>query len=127
VDTRTVFEDLGFKEDWQAITDQPPAYFYDFGNLLLRAVECTSCRSCIHVLAKRKNKQKGFSKSIDDTWLQSLESLMIFICRRKNPKLANKKHTAWLDGIGIKGITASGKFPGQPPLAIQTLKNVMDW
>jgi hypothetical protein len=45
VDTRTVFEDLGFKEDWQAITDQPPAYFYDFGNLLLRAIECTSCRS----------------------------------------------------------------------------------
>ena len=45
MDTRTVFEDLGFKEDWQAITDQPPAYFYDFGNLLLWAVECTSGRS----------------------------------------------------------------------------------
>lgn len=45
MDTRTVFEHLGFKEDWQAITEQPPGYFYDFGNLLLCAIECTSCRS----------------------------------------------------------------------------------
>lgn len=45
MDARAVFKDLGFKEDWVAMTDQPPAYFYDFGNLLLCAVECTSSRS----------------------------------------------------------------------------------
>ena len=45
MDARTVFKELGFEEDWEAITDQPPAYFYDFGNLLLCAVQCTSSRS----------------------------------------------------------------------------------
>ena len=45
MDTRTVFRDLGFEEDWEAFTDQPPAYLYDFGNLLLCAAQCTSSRS----------------------------------------------------------------------------------
>lgn len=45
MDTRTVFKYLGFEEDQEAITDQPPAYLYDFGNLLLRAAECMSFRS----------------------------------------------------------------------------------
>jgi hypothetical protein len=31
VKTRTLFETLGFQEDWEAITDQHPAYYYDFG------------------------------------------------------------------------------------------------
>jgi len=39
VKTRAVFESLGFKEDWEAITDQRPAYYYDFGNLRLTAAE----------------------------------------------------------------------------------------
>ncbi len=37
--TRAVFESLGFREDWDAITDQRPAYYYDFGNLRLTAAE----------------------------------------------------------------------------------------
>jgi hypothetical protein len=45
VDTRAVFEHLGFTEDWEALTDQPPAYFYDFGNLLLSAAQFTISRS----------------------------------------------------------------------------------
>lgn len=45
MDTRTVFKDLGFEEDWDALTDQPPAYLFDFGNLLLRAAQCTSSRT----------------------------------------------------------------------------------
>ena len=39
--TRAIFESLGFKEDWDAITDQRPAYYYDFGNLRLTAAELT--------------------------------------------------------------------------------------
>ena len=39
VDTRVLFATLGFREDWEAITDQPPAYIYDFGNLVLHAAE----------------------------------------------------------------------------------------
>jgi hypothetical protein len=37
--TRAIFDCLGFKEDWEAITDQRPAYYYDFGNLRLTAAE----------------------------------------------------------------------------------------
>jgi hypothetical protein len=35
--TRTLIESLGFKVNPGAITDEPPAYFYDFGNLRLEA------------------------------------------------------------------------------------------
>jgi hypothetical protein len=35
--TRVLFEMLGFQQDWEAITDQRPAYYYDFGNLRLTA------------------------------------------------------------------------------------------
>ncbi|MDJ0390271.1 hypothetical protein QMO56_19340 [Roseomonas sp. E05] len=39
---RAVFEQLGFEEDWSAITDEAPAYQYDFGNLRLKAVQVTN-------------------------------------------------------------------------------------
>jgi hypothetical protein len=42
VKTRAVFVSLGFQEDWDAITDQYPAYYYDFGNLRLTAAEVMS-------------------------------------------------------------------------------------
>jgi hypothetical protein len=50
VKTRAVFESLGFQEDWAAITDQSPAYYYDFGNLRLTAPEVISDRlvPCFH-------------------------------------------------------------------------------
>jgi hypothetical protein len=49
--TRTLFEMLGFQQDWEAITDQRPAYYYDFGNLSLTAVEVMSdrFRPCFHL------------------------------------------------------------------------------
>ena len=40
--TRALFEILGFQEDWEAITDQRPAYYHDFGNLRLTAAEVMS-------------------------------------------------------------------------------------
>jgi len=40
--TREVFEKLGFEEVWGSITDQEPAYKYDFGNIELTAVQVTS-------------------------------------------------------------------------------------
>lgn len=81
---------------------------------------------CLHLLAKRKEKQSGFAKPRRD-WLQALEALMIFICRRKNPDLLNRQHTAWLDGVGIGGITSNVATKGKPSSAISTLRNVMDW
>jgi hypothetical protein len=51
VKTRALFEILGFQEDWEAITDQRPAYFYDFGNLRLTAAQVMSDRfkPCFHL------------------------------------------------------------------------------
>jgi hypothetical protein len=46
---RALFEKLGFQEDWEAITDKRPAYFYDFGNLRLRAAEVMS--ECLTIVA----------------------------------------------------------------------------
>jgi len=80
----------------------------------------------LHLLAKRQEVNSGFAKPNRD-WLKSLEVLMIFVCRRKNPDLLNKKHTVWLDGIGISGVTASQKLKGKPARAVSTLKNVLDW
>jgi hypothetical protein len=42
VKTRTIFERLGFKQDCEAVADQCPAYYYDFGNLRLTAAEVMS-------------------------------------------------------------------------------------
>jgi hypothetical protein len=80
----------------------------------------------IHLLAKRKEKQSGFARP-NPEWLKALEAQMIFICRRKNPGLRNKKHTIWLDGIGISGVTAADTIRGKPTKAISTLRNAMAW
>lgn len=42
VSLRAVFEQLGFEEVWNASTDTPPAYRYDFGNLQLTASQVMS-------------------------------------------------------------------------------------
>jgi hypothetical protein len=81
----------------------------------------------LHLLAKPKGVQKGFSKGINPDWLRSLEVLLIFMCRRKNRNLANKIHTTFLDGIGIDGITNVKKRLGKPHKAVSTLVNALDW
>jgi hypothetical protein len=42
VNTRSLFETLGFQKNWGAIADEQPAYAYDFGNLYLTAAQVTS-------------------------------------------------------------------------------------
>ena len=37
MNTRTLLEKLGFQERWNSMTDQQPAYIYDFGNFQLDA------------------------------------------------------------------------------------------
>ena len=81
----------------------------------------------VHLLAKRKGVHQGFSKNISKNLLETLEVLLIFICRRGNKKLSNKKNIKWLNDIGIKGITGIEKHQGQPTLSIQTFKRVLKW
>jgi hypothetical protein len=44
VNTRSLFETLGFQKNWEAIADELPAYAYDFGNLYLEAAQVMSMR-----------------------------------------------------------------------------------
>jgi hypothetical protein len=69
----------------------------------------------------------GFSRNIAKGLLETLEVLLIFMCRRSNKKLLNKKNIKWLDAAGIKGITGTEKHRGQPSLPIQTFKRVLKW
>lgn len=39
---RRLLEDLGFVQDYSAMTDQRPGYYFDFGNMRLNAVEVLS-------------------------------------------------------------------------------------
>lgn len=42
MNTRSLFETLGFQENWEAIADEHPAYAYDLGNLYLTAAQVKS-------------------------------------------------------------------------------------
>jgi hypothetical protein len=80
-----------------------------------------------HLLAKPKRAQIGFSKNIRKDWLLALEALLIFMCRRRNEKLINKKHMKWLDAVGIVGVTDAEKQRGKPPEEIRSFKKVLKW
>jgi hypothetical protein len=81
----------------------------------------------VHLLAKRKGVHRGFSKNISKNLLETLEVLLIFMCRRSNKKLINKKNIKWLDDAGIKGITGVEKQLGQPKLPVQSFKRILNW
>ena len=81
----------------------------------------------LHLLAKKKSVHTGFSKNIAVGLLETLEVLLIFMCRRSNKKLSNKKNIKWLDAAGIRGITGTEKQKGQPSLSVQTFKRVLNW
>lgn len=81
----------------------------------------------LHLLAKKKNVHAGFSKNVAVGLLETLEVLLIFMCRRSNKKLINKKNVKWLDAAGIAGITGTEKQRGQPPQSIQSFKRVLNW
>lgn len=81
----------------------------------------------LHLLAKPKGVHTGFSRNLAKGLLETLEVLLIFMCRRSNKKLLNKKNIKWLDDAGIRGITGTEKQRGQPTLPIQTFKRVLNW
>jgi hypothetical protein len=81
----------------------------------------------VHLLAKPKGVHSGFSKDISKNLLEALEVLLIFMCRRSNKKLINKKNIQLLNDAGIRGITGTEKHKGQPTLSVQTFKRVLKW
>jgi hypothetical protein len=63
---------------------------------------------CVHLIAQPKNTHPGFSVNVSPERLRWIERFLIFLCRRKNDKLLNKSHTAFLNSVKIIGL--SGKI-----------------
>jgi hypothetical protein len=99
VKTRALFESLGFQEDWEAITDQRPAYYYDFGNLRLTAAEVMSQYwvPCIHFggvcQGARSISMVDFEMPLE---VESLEQGAAWIAYGIGEKFRPRRPTPWL-------------------------------
>lgn len=82
---------------------------------------------CIHLLAKPKPSQRGFSTRISADELRWLEVMLIFSGRRKNPDLLNKKHMKFLDSVQIRHVTSSERLRGKRPERVSSFLNAVDW
>jgi len=60
---------------------------------------------CLHLLAKPKLQQKGFSKDVDDKELFWIEDFIQQMCRMKNPDLCNISKATFLLKASIEGLT----------------------
>ena len=62
---------------------------------------------CLHLLAKPKPTQKGFTINISDKQLYWIEDYIQQTCRIKNPYLLNIGKSKFLLKTAIEGITAA--------------------
>jgi hypothetical protein len=60
---------------------------------------------CLHLLARPKDVQKGFSKDISDKELYWIEDFIQQMCRMKNPDLCNIAKSTFLLKASIEGLT----------------------
>ena len=60
---------------------------------------------CLHLLARPKDVQRGFSKDISDKELYWLEDFIQQMCRMKNPDLCNIAKSTFLLKASIEGLT----------------------
>ncbi len=77
---------------------------------------------CLHLLAKPKTTQRGFSINISDKELYWIEDYIQQTCRIKNPYLLNIGKSKFLLKTAIEGITDSTVGRGQN---VQTFRNVL--
>jgi hypothetical protein len=77
---------------------------------------------CLHLLAKPKETQKGFSINISDKELYWLEDYIQQTCRIKNPDLLNIGKSKFLLKTAIEGITDSTASRGEH---VRTFKNAL--
>jgi len=77
---------------------------------------------CLHLLAKPKETQRGFSINISDKELYWIEDYIQQTCRIKNPYLLNIGKSKFLLKTAIEGITDSTSSRGDN---VKTFKNVL--
>lgn len=81
---------------------------------------------CVHLVARPKNKQKGFSIDVSKEVLRYLERLILSYGLRKNQEMLNKAHTKFLDSVEIENVT--GKiFQGKASPAVRSFRNAIRW
>jgi hypothetical protein len=81
---------------------------------------------CLHLLARPKETQRGFSKDIDDKELFWIEDFIQQMCRMKNPDLCNVAKSTFLLKTSIEGLTDGTSHRGE---RIQSFRNALgvDW
>jgi hypothetical protein len=77
---------------------------------------------CLHLLARPKETQRGFSKDIGEKELYWIEDFIQQMCRMKNPDLCNIAKSTFLLKTSIEGLT-----DGTPNRSsrIQTFRNAL--
>jgi hypothetical protein len=60
---------------------------------------------CLHLLARPKGSQRGFSKDVGDKELYWIEDFIQQMCRIKNPDLCNVAKSTFLLKTSIEGLT----------------------
>ncbi|REF87901.1 hypothetical protein DES32_1538 [Methylovirgula ligni] len=81
---------------------------------------------CIHLLARPKDKQKGFSTNVSKEVLKYLERLILAWGRKKNPKMLNIAHAKFLDSVEIEDITTNFS-KGKARQPISSFRNAIHW
>jgi hypothetical protein len=77
---------------------------------------------CLHLLARPKQKQEGFSINVDGKELFWLEDFIQQTCRIKNPYLLNVGKSKFLLRTAIEGITDSTTGRGEN---VRTFRNAL--
>ena len=106
MDTRALFESLNFEQDWAAMTDQLPAYSYDFGNLRLNAAQVMSVRftPCFYLGGTyRTSKTLGVVEFEMPLEVESFEQGVAWLAHGLGRKFEPRIPTLWLaDGRSWK-------------------------
>jgi hypothetical protein len=113
---RAVFEELGFTPDWTALTEQPPAYTFDFGNLTLKAAQVTGQYLRPEFLmtgVARTPRSLAMIASSAPLEVESFEQGVAFIAAAIGPHFMPLRPTAWLD----QGWLWQDHLPGRRELA----------
>ena len=80
---------------------------------------------CLHLLAKPKDTQDGFSKAISKKTLFWTELFLIQMCSNKNPDLQNVISKPFIKTTAIANITDGLKTMGPPPVRTKTFRNAI--
>jgi hypothetical protein len=97
---RDVLITLNFEEDWDTITDQPPGYYFNFGNLELSATQVTSLylRPVFFIAGVIRTPRSITEISSDvPVEVESFQQGVAWIVYLLGEKFVPLKATSWID------------------------------